>query len=224
MFKELFCKFFDFLDGKVKIKEFERWLYDHASQDVLTADEYMEVISFNYNSKDAYYELRKILLGIMEKYSQDQSVSRETRSIKGVCINNKGRYQFNSFETEFQMNVGKVYDILTVDICLDKDGTRYWNYIILNDDSYVHLIPSEVLKVQLSEIPEGWIVEENMTGGLTFEPKQWNTTYYSGKFSFWEDFHDSEESALKEFVKVLQLMNIKVPDKYLPYALKLLVE
>jgi hypothetical protein len=224
MFKELFYKFFDFLDGKVNIKEFEQWIYNHASRDVLTTDEYMELISFNYNSKDAYYELRKILLGIMEKYSSQQSVSRETRSIKGKCISNKGRYQFNSFDTEFRMTIGKKYDILTVDICLDKDGTRYWNYTILNDDSYVHLIPSEVIKVQLSEIPEGWVVEENETGGLTIEPKYWNSGYYKGIFSFWEDFHDGEESALKEFVKVLQLMNIEVPDRYLPYALKLLVD
>lgn len=223
MLKSFVRKAYEFLDGKTGLKEFEQWIYKNDCESLLKPDDYSQLISFNYIRKDANYELCKILRNILQNLPPTQ-VYRDKHSIKGLCITNKGCYRLDSYNHDFCLTIGKTYDILTIDFGKDSSGNRFWEYTIINDESFVHLIPSEVLKVQLSQIPEGWVVEENQFGGVTIEPKQWNWRYYQGTNSFWEDFHDGEETAILEFVRVLHLMNIEVPDRYRPYAIKLLTE
>lgn len=56
-------KFYDTIFGTVALEEFESWLYsDKKLETILSEDEYLELISFNYKKNGAKYELVNLLI------------------------------------------------------------------------------------------------------------------------------------------------------------------
>lgn len=59
---ELESKYLDLMEGKISIKEFERWVYSSKWLEIeLSENEYTDLISLNYNTPSSKYEIRKIL-------------------------------------------------------------------------------------------------------------------------------------------------------------------
>ncbi|KAA9340259.1 hypothetical protein [Adhaeribacter soli] len=55
-------KFYDTIFGTVALEEFESWVYsDKEIETILSEDEYLELISFNYKKNGAKYELVNLL-------------------------------------------------------------------------------------------------------------------------------------------------------------------
>jgi hypothetical protein len=82
----------------LNIKEFERFIYDETNRWIINDDDYLELISLNYNSKHTKYEVKKILkeyidFGIFESY-------RVTSYIDGALCNddNLGSYLIEIYE------------------------------------------------------------------------------------------------------------------------------
>ncbi len=65
---EIEDKYLDILDGSISIDEFEKWIYNSKwFEENLQDDKYFDLISLNYNSLHAKYEVIKILAGIFDK-------------------------------------------------------------------------------------------------------------------------------------------------------------
>lgn len=59
---ELESKYLDLMEGKISLKEFERWVYSSKWLEIeLSENEYTDLISLNYNTPSSKYEIRKIL-------------------------------------------------------------------------------------------------------------------------------------------------------------------
>lgn len=59
---EIESKYLNLMEGKISIKEFEHWVYSSKwLEDKLNENEYFDLISLNYNTPNAKYEIRKIL-------------------------------------------------------------------------------------------------------------------------------------------------------------------
>ena len=57
-------QFFNLLDDKISISDFEKWVYKSEwLENELEADEYVDLISLNYGTSSAKYEIGKILKG-----------------------------------------------------------------------------------------------------------------------------------------------------------------
>lgn len=64
--KHIELKFYGTIIGEIPIEEFENWIYnDNEIESVLSSDDYLELISFNYKKNGAKYELVNLL---SEKY------------------------------------------------------------------------------------------------------------------------------------------------------------
>lgn len=61
---ETYC--FQMIYGNLNIHDFEQWVYDNTDvlSELLSGDDYLELISINYNEKSTKYEVEKLL----EKY------------------------------------------------------------------------------------------------------------------------------------------------------------
>ena len=59
---EIESKYFNLLEGYSTISEFENWVYEsNKLEELLSESEYTEIISLNYNTPSAKYEVGKIL-------------------------------------------------------------------------------------------------------------------------------------------------------------------
>lgn len=59
---EIESTYLNLIEGEISVKEFEQWVYKSEwLENELSADEYMELISLNYNLSHATYEIGKIL-------------------------------------------------------------------------------------------------------------------------------------------------------------------
>jgi len=64
--KHIELKFYGAIIGKIKIEDFEKWIYSNEEiESILSEDDYLELISFNYKESGAKYELVDFL---SEKY------------------------------------------------------------------------------------------------------------------------------------------------------------
>jgi len=54
--------FYNTLLGDVSLKDFEKWLYDNKElEQLMNSDDYLSLISFNYEKRDAAYEFRNLV-------------------------------------------------------------------------------------------------------------------------------------------------------------------
>jgi hypothetical protein len=220
--KDICSNFFYFIERRLKITEFEKWVYDCDKLNIeLAIDDYLMLIEFDYNSEDVYYKMDKILYELLDRYVILRSDVIKQNGIIGKCITNKGRYKYFKEDNTFEITVGKDYSILTIDIQHDSSGNKYVQYVIMDDNSRVYYVPSSVLIIEYSELPCDWIIEEDKNV-ISLEPKDFNIKYYKGKNSFWEDFHDDVEEALIVFARYLHKHDIEVPERFKIYAYKAL--
>ncbi len=57
------------LSLEIPVREFEQWIYDSPElEQILGAEEYLELLAFNYGQPDAAYELRKKVASIYESH------------------------------------------------------------------------------------------------------------------------------------------------------------
>ena len=77
--------FFDTLQGDKNLLEFEQWLYaDKQLENVLSPDDYLELISFSYKRDNAKYDLYNIL----EKYfGKDEYEKMRILNLLGKALN-----------------------------------------------------------------------------------------------------------------------------------------
>jgi hypothetical protein len=217
--------FFNFLNFRIKLNEFENWIYSsNELVSELKEGEYYELISFDFKQKDAFYYLKRIVKDILNNYQCIRARYISNICIQGICVTNMGNYVYmKQLENRhFKLTVGQPYSILSIDYEKHESGLLYCQYAIMDDDAMIYSIPSDLLRVDALEISEGWIIEQLGSGQLSIEPMEWNEKYYKGEFSFWEDFYDGKEHAIFEFLKVLQRMGIEIPERFYGYAMKLL--
>lgn len=105
--KEFSSKIFEFIYRKIDIKDFEQWIYNSDQLiNELDCDEYLNLIGFNFNSKDGCYSLDKILYELLDKYmvepqheipniNTDIKVSEE---VYGMLLGGKGMYTIRKRE------------------------------------------------------------------------------------------------------------------------------
>jgi hypothetical protein len=222
--KDIALKFLHFIDRRLKISEFEQWVYScEKLNSELEIEDYLMLIEFDYNSADSYYKMDKILDELLNRYAILRSDVIKTNGILGRCISKKGRYQYFKEDNTFDVTEGNVYNILTIDIYQDSLVNKYVQYIIMDDNARVYYVPSSILNVNYCELPDDWIIEQDK-GIISLEPKDFNTKFYKGENSFWEDFHDDVEEALIAFAKYLHKHNIEVPERFRIYAFKSLYQ
>ena len=81
-------KIYDFLYKNLSIKEFEEWVYNsNELESYVSSDDYLELISLDFNSKHASYELEKIICKYAD-YSKFEAL-RMIDLLNKALINNE---------------------------------------------------------------------------------------------------------------------------------------
>jgi hypothetical protein len=106
--------------------------------------------------------------------------------------------------SHWSVTIGKDYDVLEVDILLDRDSDERVLFRVVGDDGNIQYISSSIVEmvpgystpqaifpaVAFLDIPPGWVLEIR-DRICSIGPREITGAGYRGICSFWEDFYDS---------------------------------
>ena len=90
-------KYFEFLHGDVPLEELEQWIYStNELEEIFSRDDYLELISLNYRTKDSKYELQKIFKRYVDEGEWE---AWKLKKLLNAVIDRKGDFPqiFRSF-------------------------------------------------------------------------------------------------------------------------------
>ena len=125
---------------------------------------------------------------------------------------------------QYALTIGRSYSVIQVDVFPDQNNDECVYFRVVDDDGMVTYPPIALCSITPSEvylngkiiykIPEGWVVEENENGDISILPIEFSTIKYKARYSFWEDFYDSEGKAEYLVGEVLKRLYPKTYDQY----------
>lgn len=208
---------FQYLWFDFKISDFENWIYKKDSvrfEELTGKDVYLDIISEDYSEMSTNQIKRYILDRLTndlkadwEKYVNDKYIP-----LIGICRTDKALDCYKPEIRDWKLTVDGKYEILEIINSSSKNDNheQYVRYVDRDNDLYPSgFVPKELFEIDFSNISDLYLVHD--TGkGIEVRPKDWSDGFYRPtQYSFWEDFYDDEEKALKIYYNTLDRLGIK---------------
>lgn len=213
-FTEIETKYFDLTEDKISTKEFEEWVYQSKwLESELSKNEYLDLISLDFNTPSVKYEIKKIL---KDRINEGKFQKLKFLNLLDSIINRDGK------EGEA---LAKMYDLycdgyyflqdLGLGIGLQIEvpsgyGVNYYHE--LNENQKKELVNSAYpIAKELAEELKNWIIngEVILTGEVDHEMNQWQ---YIDKRTD-EDKQSRVWKAVEENNKIKSMKNLLL-DKF----------
>ncbi|NPV51640.1 MAG: hypothetical protein HPY60_10675 [Candidatus Methanofastidiosum sp.] len=203
-------------EGKT-INSFENWFYNQDSEKMellLGKEIYLELISLNF--KETTIQLLKKQIKsflnqeIIEEFENE--FRKREKAIKGMCIKNTALDYDGISIRDWEVEVGRQYEFIFIRLNLkNKNHSSYVNYVDReNDFSPSGFVPMELFDIDLNTISDLYQKSENKDAEIIIEPFEWTKTKYKPtRYSFWEDFYDDDEKAIKTYFETINKLGIK---------------
>ena len=215
--KKLKSDIVEFVWTGKSVSKFEKWLYEQDSakfEQLIGTENYFEMVSFDYQKTNV-----KTLKGFIKAnlpidlILEFESLFSERRSIpiKGVCVKSECLDYSEPNIRDWEVEVGKEYEFLIVDFdIIQGNHSKFVNYFDrLNDYKPSGFVPMELFDIDLTNISEYYDQKITSKDILTIEPHSFTKSKYSPiEFSFWEDYYEDVERALKAYQITLKELGI----------------
>jgi hypothetical protein len=199
------------------ISQFENWLYEQNSilfEKILGEENCLELITSPFEAKtieEVKLQIKSILSNELIREFEIEFRKRN-KAIKGVCIKNSALNYDGDKKRKWNVEIGKEYEFIIINTGLKNyNHSSLVNYIDKEYDfNPSGFIPMELFKINLDEIPEQYYSRENEQKEITIEPIDWSKKQYTPtQYSFWEDFYDDEEKAVKTYHETIKKLGVK---------------
>jgi len=194
---------------------FEQWIYNSNSLDFLAIigeKLYLEIISeigncvtINEMKSLVFENLPTNLKAELRIYINKQQKVIKAKCIKTECLNYDGQENRN-----WKLKVGDEYFIIGISV----DLKRKFHQILFQifDPTYSqttpYLIPAELFEIDNRTVPENYIITFT-DNSMQIDPAEFvDKTYAPVVFSFWEDYYDDHEKAVKIFKTTIERLDI----------------
>ena len=196
---------------------FEQWIYNSNSVDFekcVGGKPYLEIISENYFGF-TIKQLKKLVfdsLNLTLKEEFKNYIRTNQKVLKATCIKTIGLDYYGKNERNWELKVGKEYYILGIYVDLKK-STNQIGFQILDpsySDTTPYFIPAELFEIKDKIVPPNYslTVADN---SLHLDPAEFvDKTYVAVEYSFWEDYFDDHEKAVKIFKSTIERLDIEL--------------
>lgn len=219
---QLEIKYLNLMEYKISIKEFESWIYNSEwLEGKLGKDEYLELISLNYNSRYARYELDKILtkilnMGRIETFKMlillKSIIERDGDEAKSLIrlydLYCDGYY----FLIDLGLGIGLAIEVPT------ESGTE--SFYELNDDQKIKLVNSFYPAAkELAEELRDWLLsgELKLTGKRDSEMNRWqfidNRKEEDRQSRLWKEVARDEKTGIRKKNILLDKSGYNIEEK-----------
>lgn len=197
---------------------FEQWIYEQNSTDfetLLGENNYVELISYDYKRKtikQIKQFIKSVLTETLTKEFEEEFGNRIYKPIKGHCIKKFARDYYEEKERKWDVVIGKEYEFIIINSGLTRGNhSALVNYVDrTNDFQPSGFIPMELFDIDLKTISEIYQKVVNTSNETTIEIKAFSGKHYKPtQYSFWEDFYNDDEKAVKVFNDTIRKLGIK---------------
>jgi hypothetical protein len=181
--------FFKTLMGNITIESFELWIYSSQElEKILSEDNYLQLISFNYKTRGAKYELDELLMGIIDKanYEEYRLISlltdarNKTEQLPYILTR---FYDLYCDGYSFLQNLGLGYGLVIGDPTIHGFGEDNWDF--LKDGQKAEILESfyPALDMDIDKTPNWLATKQIILSGEIDE---------LGRYEY-QDFRSPEE-------------------------------
>jgi hypothetical protein len=200
---------------------FEQWIYNSNSIDFESAigDKlYLEIIT-EINLSLTLREMKSLVFDNLPtnlKTEYRDYINRQQSVIKAKCIKTEClNYDGNEIRN-WELEVGKEYYIIGISVDLKKPFHQISFQIF--DPSYSattpYFIPAELFEINDKIIPENYVLTF-VDNAIQINPAEFvDKTYAAVEYSFWEDYFDDHEKAVKIFKATIDRLDIDLENNF----------
>ena len=208
---------FQYLWSDFKLSDFENWLYEQDSvrfEEFVGQDVYLEIISEDYSKMSINQIKRYIIdrLSIDSKADWEKFIKDKYVPLIGICRSDKALDYYKSEIRDWELTVDGKYEILEIINSSSNNANhkQYVRYVDRDNDLYPSgFVPKELFEIDFSNISELYIVHDT-DKGIEVRPNDWSEGIYRPtQYSFWEDFYNGDEKAMKTYYTTLDYLGIK---------------
>jgi len=200
------------------IIEFEKWVYKQNSiefEKLIGEDNFIELVTYNYKNK-SLENVKKFIKSVLKENiisEFENEFLKKRKVIKGICIKNEALDYVGNAIKKWNVEIGKEYEFIAIRTNILNDNHKgYANYI----DREYNFKPSGFLPISLfdfenlSAFSDVYTTIKERNSEIYIEPYEFTKQkYIPTEYSFWEDFYNDDEKALKTYDKVLEELGVK---------------
>jgi len=196
---------------------FEQWIYSSNSLDFencVGEKSYLEIISENFSGL-TIKQLKQLVLDNLSltlKEEFKKHIKANQKVLKASCVKTTGIDYDGKNERNWELKVGKEYYILGISVDLKKSPQRIMFQIF--DPSYSdttpYFIPAELFEINDKIVPPNYSIRV-ADNSLQLDPMEFvDKTYAAVEYSFWEDYFNDHEKAVKIFKATIERLDIEL--------------
>ncbi|HOJ90233.1 MAG TPA: hypothetical protein PLH86_03995 [Saprospiraceae bacterium] len=196
---------------------FEQWIYSSNSVDFESCvgdKSYLEIISKNYSGLTIKQAKKSVFDNLNQTLKEEfkKHIRINQKVLKATCINTKGLDYDGKSLRDWELKVGKEYYILGISVDFKKMPHQITFQIF--DPSYSdttpYLIPAELFEIKDKIIPPNYSITL-VDGSLQLDQMEFvDKSYAAVEYSFWEDYFDAHEKAVKIFKATIERLDIEL--------------
>jgi hypothetical protein len=201
---------------------FEQWIYNSNSvefESCVGEKSYHEIISENYSGLTIKQVKQLVFDNLSQTLKEEfkNHIRTNQKVLKATCIKTTGLNYDGKSERNWELKVGKEYYILGISVDLKK--TYHQVLFQIFDPSYSdttpYLIPAELFEIKDKIIPPNYSITV-VDNSLQLDPMEFvDKSYAAVEYSFWEDYFDDHEKAVKIFKATIERLDIELDtDEY----------
>ncbi|RCU42099.1 hypothetical protein EIZ47_10925 [Chryseobacterium lacus] len=196
---------------------FEHWIYNSNAidfEECVGEKSYLEIISENFSGL-TIRQLKQLVFDNLSPRLKEEFktyIRTNQKAIKATCIKTVGIDYNGKSERNWELKVGNEYYILGISVDLKKSANQIGFQIF--DPSYSettpYFIPAELFEINGKIVPPNYsiTVKDNT---LQLDPMEFvDKTYAAVEYSFWEDYFDDHEKAVKIFKATIERLDIEL--------------
>lgn len=202
-------------------ENFLQWIYSTNSLDFETAigdKSYLEIIT-EVNSTLTLREIKAIVFDSLQTHLKGEFrdyINKHQKVIKAKCIKTESLDYNGKENRNWELKVGKEYFIIGIYVDIKK--TFHQISFQIFDPSYSettpYFIPAELFEINDKIIPENYVLTF-ADNAIQMNPAEFvDKTYAAVEYSFWEDYFDDHEKAVKIFKTTIDRLDIDLENNF----------
>ena len=200
---------------------FEQWIYNSNSIDfenTIGNKSYLEIIT-EINSGLSLQKMKSLVFDSLQTNVKNEFrnyINEKQRVIKAKCLKTECLDYDGKEIRNWELKVGKEYYIIGISVDLKKKFHQISFQIF--DPSYSettpYFIPAELFEINDEIIPENYVLTF-ADNAIQIDPAEFvDKTYAAVEYSFWEDYFDEHEKAVKIFRATMDRLDIVLDNDF----------